>query len=383
MIDKKDYIIKVAKNGDKSRYYKVTCDKCGADRGYKRAKYANIMCRKCATRKSGRKRAIHIYDNVNYNDFIEVSAYTKNTPKRISLKYKTKCIICKKDKGYSRPKDFKKSCLSCARKSVHKNMHPNTKKITAQKISCTQRNIDIEKFNGFSTSEKERAKNKFKNDRLSEKCLSNANYTCDVFGVRCVELHAHHKNSWAHFPDQRYDINNLVCLSNDAHKSFHYIYGKGTTSPVTEEQYETFKADMLKLIKIKQDLYLISGAPASGKSWVCGQLADKFNYISYDGMPKWRHIFELLKANNKPLLYDPTIKISTFIKRYGHLFNVHLIVIQESESVINERMVNRGGKITDTIKLRIKRMNTLAKSAIFSGTSSQVLEYLKTTNTRK
>lgn len=368
--------MKIAKDGDHKRFFKASCDNCGADRGYKRVIVAKQLCRKCATRKSGRKRAIHIYNNVDYKDFIEVNASTKTNKKRISLKYRTKCTICDKDKGYSRAKDFKKPCLSCSRKIAHKNMNPKTKKAMLKKISCTQRKINIKDFDGFSTPEHEKARNKFKSKNLSEQCFSNANYTCDVYGVRNIELHAHHLNSWARYTDQRFDINNLVCMSSEAHKSFHYVYGNGAINPVTAEQYKLFKNNIAYLIKCKQILYLIAGAPSAGKSWICNQLTDHFNYVSYDNVPKWRHIFELLKNNNKPLLYDPTIKVSTFIKRYGHIFNIHLLVIQETEDTLNRRIIAREGKITKTIKRRINRMKILAKHAEFTGTSNEILNYL-------
>ena len=142
-------------------------------------------------------------------------------------------------------------------------------------------------------------------------------------------------------------------------------------------QYEEFKALINKHKQVRQDLYLIAGAPASGKSWICNQLKHKYNYISFDGVNKNYHIYELLINNDKPLLYDPTFKVSTFIKRYGHLFKIHKIIIRESQSTIEKRMLKRDGKITNTIQKRIKRMETLSKDAEFIGTSHEVLDYLK------
>ena len=164
-----------------------------------------------------------------------------------------------------------------------------------------------------------------------------------------------------------------MCLSKDAHDAFHKKYGRKNN---TKEQYEEFKKETQEKLKIKQDLYIVAGCPASGKSWVCNQLKDKFNYISYDNTSKTQCIQELIINNDKPLLFDPTIKVSTFIKRIKNRFNVHLIVIIEDEDTINQRMINRGGQITDTIKRRIKRMSNLSKQAEFSGTSDQVLKYL-------
>ena len=373
MIDKNNFIYKLSKNGNRKKRYKAFCDECGADRGYKKSTYANYLCRHCATRKSSKKRAKHIYDNVDYNDFVRVPAPTKNKPDRMSLKYKTNCVECGRDKGYSRAKDFLKPCLICAAKLRHKKMSLNSKLKTNIKISCTQQNISVNNFNGFSTPKNEKERSFFKS-KIRQQCFKNANYTCDIYNVKGVALNAHHLYSWHNNEDKRFAIGNLVCLSEIAHKTFHHLYGHKNN---TAQQYKEFKDKIQKRIKNKQDLYLICGAPASGKTWVCNQLMDMFNYISFDNINKNYHVYKLLMANDKPLLYDPTIKISTFTKYYGHLFNIKRVVIIESLDTIQNRMKLRKGKVTKTINNRIQRMQQLSNGAVFSGTSDQVLEYLK------
>jgi hypothetical protein len=360
MIDETDFIVK---NG--RRLFKMTCDACGANRGYKRNTKSKIdaWCRSCSQQGVDDEKD---FPNVDFKDFVE------NTR---SKAYKTTCISCKKSKGYALKKDTLKPCLSCAAKIRHTSMAKDKKELTKIKISCTQRNISIEDFNDFSTEVKEKERSKFKQSGLRKQCYENANYTCDLYGIKGCELNVHHLDSWDNNEEGRFELDNLVCLSEPAHKVFHKKYGKGSN---TRFQYEEFKKEVNSYtVRSKQDLFIIAGCPASGKSWACEQLKDKFNYVPYDGINKDLHIYELLKNNDKPLLFDPTIKVSTFIKRIGHLFNIRLIVIIESEGVINSRMISRGGKITDTIKRRIKRMNNLVKKAEFSGTSDQVLEYLK------
>ena len=46
-------------------------------------------------------------------------------------------------------------------------------------------------------------------------------YTCAVCGRRGVKLNAHHIESWADFPDRRYDIDNGITLCQDCHKQLH------------------------------------------------------------------------------------------------------------------------------------------------------------------
>lgn len=339
--------------------------------------------------------------------------------KKYDYKYAVKCLSCGKDKGYvfdPRPK----MCKSCAGKISHSSVSSETKEKMSTskmgsipwnkgkvniyskeakikmgkrwrgksannknvpmpedqkiKLSCVNRGIDVEEFDDFTTPKSKRERAKFDDSNIRQQCYESVNYTCDLYGAKGDILNAHHLDSWHDNEDRRFDLDNLVCLSESAHKTFHNKYGNKNN---TKEQYEEFKNEIEGYKRNKQDLFLIAGCPASGKSWVCNQLTDKFNYVSYDKVNKNYHVYELLKNNSKPLLYDPTIKISTFTKRYRHLFNVRLIVIVEPEEVIKQRMLSRGGQITDTIKRRIKRMCNLSKDCEFSGTSNEVLEYLK------
>lgn len=240
------------------------------------------------------------------------------------------------------------------------------------KQSCSHRNISVEDFDEFKHINKKR--HDYNNSGLRQQCFEDADYICDLYGVKGVEFNAHHLDSWHDNECERFELDNLVCLSKEAHKTFHNIYGNKNN---TKEQYREFKEEVETYRKTKQDLFLIAGCPASGKTWICEQLTDKFSYISYDNINSNYHVYELLKNNSRPLLFDPTVKVSTFIKRYGHLFNIKLIVIVEDETTINQRIVDRGGTITDTIKNRIKRMSNLSKKSEFSGTSTEVLDYLK------
>jgi hypothetical protein len=129
---------------------------------------------------------------------------------------------------------------------------------------------------------------------------------------------------------------------------------------------------------VKPVVYLVSGISGSGKSWVCEQLLDKFTYVSYDREQRRDHL-DLLKATTgKPKLYDPSIKISTFIRRYSYLFDIRPVFIIENESVIRDRLEIRGGVFTDYAPRRMKVIaSRAAKYGVFSGTSSEVLDYLK------
>ena len=118
---------------------------------------------------------------------------------------------------------------------------------------------------------------------------------------------------------------------------------------------------------------LLTGAPASGKSWVCTNISN-LDVLDADIISKKNLVSEVDNAT-KPLL-ALTVGVSTFMKRNPQ-FNYKLIVIIEDISTLENRMVARGGQVTDTIRRRLKRMHSLAKQAEFVGTSSEVLDYIK------
>lgn len=127
-------------------------------------------------------------------------------------------------------------------------------------------------------------------------------------------------------------------------------------------------------------VYLLVGAPASGKSWVASQLTEKFHYISYDDNPKSQHLSLLQQApTDKPILFDPTFKISTIIKRHSDEFDFKIVAINEMEGVLRFRVEHRGGEWTPTILKRneqVKKRYEKYGTGGFIGTSSEVLRYL-------
>ena len=71
------------------------------------------------------------------------------------------------------------------------------------------------------------------------KVKNKAKFTCRICGDNTGgNLNSHHKNSWDKHPDQRYDINNGICLCEKCHKEFHKKYGHGNN---TIMQYLFFK----------------------------------------------------------------------------------------------------------------------------------------------
>lgn len=68
-------------------------------------------------------------------------------------------------------------------------------------------------------------------------------FTCNCCGDnKGGNLVSHHLNAWNKFKEQRYDIENGVCLCEQCHKEFHKKYGRGNN---TKQQYIEFKNDTL------------------------------------------------------------------------------------------------------------------------------------------
>lgn len=104
--------------------------------------------------------------------------------------------------------------------------------------SSLQKGRTFESFNGFTSPENTRIRQSAEGKAWTLDVLSKANFTCDKCGLRGGKLHAHHKNAFASFPEQRFDIDNGVCLCESCHDTFHAKYGKGDN---TEQQYLDFK----------------------------------------------------------------------------------------------------------------------------------------------
>jgi predicted RNA-binding Zn-ribbon protein involved in translation (DUF1610 family) len=104
-----------------------------------------------------------------------------------------------------------------------------------KKESCTKRGIPLEDFSGFSAPEGTRIRQSAEGKAWTYDILSKANFTCIKCQVRGGSLHAHHLNAFNSYPEQRFNLDNGVCLCHDCHEAFHEVYGKGNN---TKEQFD-------------------------------------------------------------------------------------------------------------------------------------------------
>jgi hypothetical protein len=214
--------------GDISWRYKTYCPRCGKDRGWKKKHQAIKLCRSCSHIIVVKK---YNYTNINYNDYICVFKFNGKT----YYKYRAVCKLCGKDRGYIELSNHGRPCRSCSKLLMHKNRTIGQKLEIAKKISMAQTGHTV--FSGFTTSEQEIERQKFKYLGLSKQCFTRDDYTCQKCKMTGVKLNAHHKNSFANFTEKRFLLTNLVTLCEHCHRKFHMIFGKQNN---TEDQFNWF-----------------------------------------------------------------------------------------------------------------------------------------------
>jgi len=133
-----------------------------------------------------------------------------------------------------------------------------------------------------------------------------------------------------------------------------------------------------------QPIYMVVGVPASGKSWVCSQLADEFFYVAHDAFMDTNKYLEAIRIGmqmaSKPLLIETPFSVSQILEPLQKRgYRVHPVFIIESDKTLETRYRTRENKPIPTQHL--SRQRTYAERAqklqAFSGTSGDVLRYLQ------
>lgn len=153
-------------------------------------------------------------------------------------------------------------------------------------------------------------------------------------------------------------------------------------------------------------VYLVVGVSGSGKSWVCRQLADKFNYIPHDrcwthptarpseGLdPKWgpegcksTHVETIVKEvrkSDRPILTEVPFgerKIREDLEAAG--VRVKPVFVIENPDIVASRYQKREGKpLHKAVYTRATTIKERAKEwGAYAGTSEQVLDHLRHLN---
>lgn len=283
-------------------------------------------------------------------------------------------------KGKQHTEEVKKT-LSDKTKDFLDGLSEETKHDRYVKSSCTLRGIEVEDFTGWSTEENIRIRGSAEYKEW-EKAVHKRDNKCQFPGClerRKSELIAHHKDGFSWCKERRFNISNgiLLCKFHHTDGAISYHRTHGTHNSTEVKFLEWIQKYQMPEQKSKI-IYIVTGAPGSGKSWVCDQLANNYTYISYDDFPKESHLQLIFSDNSgKPILYDPWRKATSFVKRYSDSLDIRLIVIKETREIVRERILNRGGTLTDKIDKYTDRAFNISKNAFFSGTSSEVLNFLK------
>jgi len=131
-----------------------------------------------------------------------------------------------------------------------------------------------------------------------------------------------------------------------------------------------------------QSVYLICGVPGSGKTWVCNQLTNKFNYIPHDDHLKDHEFVISKEVFNSP---KPIITESPFAERVCRekLESIGIKVIPyfviEEPNIVKSRYEKRENKpVSQNVLTRAVTIKNRALewNAPF-GTSTEILNLLK------
>lgn len=104
--------------------------------------------------------------------------------------------------------------------------------------------VIVSLFKDAKTTYSKNGRNSALMRRAKNRAKKRDGYKCAVTGKKGVMLHVHHLNSWSKYPEQRFEVRNLITLDRKIHKQFHAHMG-GTNVPCTRADFE----DWLKVRK--------------------------------------------------------------------------------------------------------------------------------------
>jgi len=140
---------------------------------------------------------------------------------------------------------------------------------------------------------------------------------------------------------------------------------------------------------IAQPVYLVIGCPGAGKSWVCEQLRELYDYVRHDDYMDGGYVDAIIRQHAiaaKPLLIETPFSVSQIkepLEKKG--LQVVPVFILEAPEVVSARYLKREGVIIPTGHLT--RQLTYRQRAkdwhAFHGTAEQILEFLRNAAPRK
>ena len=196
------------------------------------------------------------------------------------------------------------------------------------------------------------------------------NYKCAITGKN-GNLEVHHLDSVNIAKNKILDKNNAITLHASVHSMFHLKFGNGNN---TVKQFEEFKQNF----KCDTKVYFLCGQSGVGKTFVANKLKHKFEVVHYDRVKgNLIEALNIASASNKPILLDIPSLISTYYKHLFGIYEIEMLFIIEDIETVKSRILSRGGKVSDSIHKRHKRMKSLYKKyGSFKATSDGMLNFL-------
>jgi gluconate kinase len=169
-----------------------------------------------------------------------------------------------------------------------------------------------------------------------------------------------------------------------------FIVIRGVHIPKTPTESPSKKTSTREKIfnDVQPKVFLVIGVPGAGKSWVCEQLKDQFQYVHHDGFighikqPEVyaNAVIDTARTTTRPLLCEAPFSISKIrdpLVQAG--CDVVPVFIVENAEVVSQRYRIREGKPIP--QGHLTRMQTYAARAkewgSFVGTSAEVLRHLQ------
>lgn len=129
-------------------------------------------------------------------------------------------------------------------------------------------------------------------------------------------------------------------------------------------------------------IYLICGVPGAGKSWVCKRASSRYDYIPHDDYIKdeENYLDMLTSERDRPVITECPFGERALREKIEFAGGkvVPVFVVESADTVRDRYFKRRGTLPAKNVLTRAATIKERAKEwEAFSGTSEQVLEFLK------
>lgn len=129
-------------------------------------------------------------------------------------------------------------------------------------------------------------------------------------------------------------------------------------------------------------VYMICGVPGAGKSWVCKRASSRYDYIAHDDYigDEGAYLDMLSTERDRPVITECPFGERLLREKLEFLGAqvIPLFVIEDPETVKTRYFKRKATMPSKNVLTRAVTIKTRAKEwEAFSGTSSQVLEFLR------